>query len=94
MRIALAVIACAAFVAVPGSAQDTNTENAAAPTAAVTTDNSMTNVDQQAVPVPVTTAEPAAQPATPPRRRPPAKGFPWGVIGLVGLLGLLGRRRS
>ena len=92
MRIALAVIACAAFVAVPGWAQDTNTENAAAPTAAVTTDNSMTNVDQQAVPV--TTAEPAAQPATPPRRRQPDKGFPWGVIGLVGLLGLLGRRRS
>ena len=92
MRIALAVIACAAFVAVPASAQDTNTENAAVATAPAATDNSMMNAEQQVMPV--TTAEPAAQPAPAPRRRAPEKGFPWGVIGLVGLLGLLGRRRS
>ena len=92
MRIAFAAIACAAFVAVPASAQDTNTENMAAPATAVTTDNSTMNAEQPAMPV--TTAEPAAQPAPAPRPRHRDKGFPWGVIGLVGLLGLLGRRRS
>ena len=92
MRIALALIAGAAFLAVPAAAQDTNTENAVVPPPAVATaDNNAQAVEQQAVPI--SAPEPEERPVTAPR---PARdrGFPWGVIGLIGLVGLQGRRRS
>ena len=91
MRIGLALIAGAAFLATPAAAQDTNTGNAVVPPPAeATTDNNMIAVEQQAVPIPAPEPE---RPVTAPRRSRD-KGFPWGVIGLIGLVGLLGRKRS
>lgn len=102
MRVAKTLlIASAAFIATPLSAQATN-EVAPADNAAVTTDanaagTEVTTNDAALAPAPaepVATTEPVAD-ETPP---PPADngdggGFPWGVLGLLGLLGLIPRLR-
>ena len=95
MRNAIVLALAAALVATPTYAQNDATNDvvdANATNMAMPADNGAVAAnDLNAVPPePVTTTEPAPEPA--PVRRT-SGGFPWGVVGLVGLVGLLGRKR-